>query len=199
MPKPSPEDDTVLQYLYLCANPLRGDDEIMREYEALKCHPRIKSIGFLRPDVLMVGTDEIIITYKGNQYYIGEFIIFLIRRQVDCYWETEFRFWNVTNPLYFFPEKEGTQPQVGYIHPHIMPANDELLGCPNGALCIAKGQFGVHMHMRKGEMHLAAPRLIEILETYPTGHPYTDASEWPIWEGKSDAWYQTSQNSVWPD
>jgi hypothetical protein len=183
MSQPSQEDDMILQYLYLCANPLRGDDEIMQEYEALKHHPRITSLGFLRPDVLMVGTDEIIITYKNQKYLIGEFIIFLIRRQVECYWEVDFRFWNVTNPISFANDDEGN-PVVNYVHPHITPANDDILGCSNGALCISQGQFGVFQYMRKGEMHLAAPRLIEILETYPTGTAYHDADNWPIYKPK---------------
>ena len=180
------EDDILLQYMYLCANPLRGDAQIEIEYDLLKNHPRVTSVAFLRPEVLMAQTDKIIVSDKGKRL-IGEFIIFLIRREIAGYWEVDFRFWNVSNPILIeADDPEATDQDVIFIHPHIMPAKDDLLGCANGALCISKGQFAVYQHMRKGEMHLAVPCLIDILESYPTGQPYYDAYEWPLWKGEKD-------------
>lgn len=177
------EDDIILQYLYLCENPLRDDDQVLREYEELKHNSRVTNIAFLRPDVLMVGTDKIVVQSEGVKYLVGEMIIFLIRRKVDGYWEVDFRFWNVTNPIYI-DDTDYSPENVNYIHPHIKPTYDDVLGVPNGALCIQSGQFSVYQYLRKGEMHLVVPRLIEILETYPTGTPYGEASTWPEWHGE---------------
>jgi hypothetical protein len=180
------DDDILLQYMYLCENPLRGDIQIELEYHQLINHPRVMSVAFLRPEVLMVQTDEIIVSDKGRRL-IGKFIIFLIRRQIAGYWEVDFRFWNVSNPILIEDDDpEATDKDVVFIHPHIMPAKDDLLGCANGALCISKGQFAVYQHMRKGEMHLAVPCLIKILESYPTGVTYLDAQHWPLWKGGKD-------------
>lgn len=183
------EDQLVEQYLKFCANPLRGEEQVLKEYELLKHHPRITSLAFYRPDILMVGTDQIMVYSKQQLRVIGEMIIFFIRRQVDEYWETDFRFVNVTNPL--MSKATDKQPsQVTHMHPHIIVGDHDLIECPNGRLCISKGQFGVYAAMRKGEMHVAAPRMVEILEVYPSGSTYADAEKWPELEfggGKSDA------------
>ena len=182
-------EDLRLQYLYFCDNPLRDDQQVMREYDLLVNHPRVTGVGFLRPNVMIVSTDSIIISDQGRRL-IGEFIIFLFRHKTDGYWEVDFRFQNVTNPL-SFEEKDSTDEVVAeegrmYMHPHIYAADDDVLGCPNGALCIDKGQFGIYQHLRKGEIHLVTPKLIETLETYPTGTPYMAAYSWPLWNGGSD-------------
>lgn len=174
------EERFIEQYVRLCASPLRGEAEIVNEYEALKHHPRVTGLSFYRPDVLMVGTDEIIIEYQQQKYYIGDFIIFLVRRQVGGYWDTDFRFWNVTCPLCH--KRQGAVMEGFYIHPHIIQATDELLDCDNGELCISRGQFTIYQHLRKGEMHRAADRLIEVLEVYPTGKAYQEPYYWPKWE-----------------
>lgn len=175
------EEDVLLRYLYFCSNPLRGDEQVAVEYEMLKAHPRVTGVAFYRNDVLMVGTDEIILRETGSKYVIGEFIIFLIRKRVGMYWEVDFRFWNITTTL------TNDDSGVVYIHPHIFKAvKDNPLDCPNGALCIQKGQFDVYQYIRRGEIHHAVPRLIEILETYPTGTAYREASNWPLWSKKDD-------------
>jgi hypothetical protein len=48
-----------------------------------------------------------------------------------------------------------------------------------GQLCISQGQFGVYQFLRKGEIHYAVPRILEILRTYGEGHPYAKVSCWP--------------------
>lgn len=181
-----PEMQLRERYVRLCANPLRGEAQILEELEELKGHPRVKYVGFRGEHVLLVGTDLLVVKDEFRLHRkIGEFIIFLLRRESGGYWETDFRFWNVTNPLTYEVD-EGRDYEVGWIHPHIMPADDQLLSCPNGALCISRGQFPVHQFMRKGQMHLAAPALIDILETYPTGTPYKEAHYWPLMEGEYD-------------
>ncbi|OGG41497.1 hypothetical protein A2837_03265 [Candidatus Kaiserbacteria bacterium RIFCSPHIGHO2_01_FULL_46_22] len=174
------EDDIKLQYLCFCENPLRSTDQILRDYEVLKAHPRVTGIAFHSPYVLMIGTDEIVVTENHKKRLIGEFIIFLIRKKVESYWEIDFRFWNVTNTLTV--SVEGNESV--YVHPHIYVTDDDFIGCPSGQLCINHGQFDVYQYIRRGEMHYAAPRLIEILETYPTGTAFHGADNWPLWRKK---------------
>lgn len=166
----SNEKSTIRSYLALCANPIRDEAQVLREYHELAHYPRVVTIGFYRPDVLMVGTDPMVIQYEGHRYNVGEFIIFLIRRKVGNYWETGFRFRNVT----VAPRGDRLA-----MHPHILVALDGLLPCLNGKLCISRGQFPVYQMLRKGEMHRVVRRLIEILEMYPTGLPYEDVGHWP--------------------
>jgi hypothetical protein len=173
-------DNLLARYLHFCANPLRDNEQIAAEYAELVSHPRVTTVAFYRPDVLMVGTDEIIINFKQRKFLIGEFIIFFIRRMVDGYWHVDFRFWNVTNTLRSV-EYTGHPPIPTFIHPHILVAKDKLLECPNGSLCISKGQFSVYQHIRKGEIHRAVPRLIDILEIYPTGQEHHSADNWPLY------------------
>lgn len=171
------EEELLLRYMYFCSNPLRDDEQITAEYEMLKSHPRVTGLAFYRDDVLMIGIDEIILTENGSKYLIGEFIIFLIRSRIENYWEVDFRFWNVSGCR--------MNEQTIYIHPHILKTDpDGYLDCPNGKICISRGQFNVYQYLRRGEIHNAVPRLIEILETYPTGTAYHKASNWPLWEEK---------------
>jgi hypothetical protein len=175
-------DDFTAKYLMLCANPLRDDTQVKSELEELKRNPRVKCLGFYSKDILMVGTDEIILIDKGTKHLIGEFILFLSRRYDRGYWKVAFRFWNV-NGLMYLKDEEGRTKGEGRIHPHILQSESPMLTCPSGELCISQGQFGVYQYMRKGELHYATQRLIEILETYPTGRPYLEASHWPVWTG----------------
>lgn len=171
--------DICRKYITLCANPLRPNSQVISEYEQLKAHPRVNTVGFL-DDVLMVGTDNISIIYQGVQYLIGEFVIFILRRQVANYWEVNFRFWNVTHPVWL--SSSHGKADICVPHPHILPAQDSVLDCPNGILCMTRGQFSIYQYIRKGEIHKAVPLLIEILEIYPTDQPYLDVTNWPVWE-----------------
>lgn len=170
----------IPDYLDFCANPLRGEAEILRECEILKNHPRVKYLAFSKSNVLMVGTDEIIITHKGKRYLIGEFIIFIGRKEVAGYWEVNFSFMNITNPIIkrsddFYNEAFSEL----RMHPHIatLHGSDRHM---IGKLCISRGQFPVFQYLRQAKIHLAVPRLIEILEVYPTGSPYTSVENWPV-------------------
>jgi len=173
------ENEIINQYLQLCRNPLRSDEQVRQEYFALKHHPRVTNIGFSK-DVMVVGTDMITISYAGAVHEIGEFIVFIIRRQVGDYWDVDFRFRNVTH---IRQRKIAITGKMDFCHhPHIAAAWDTLLASPNGRLCINSGQFGVYQHLRKGEMHHAIPLLIELLEIYPTGTAYLSVETWPIKE-----------------
>ncbi len=176
------EAEVMKNYLALCSNPLRGDDQLLAEYEELKQNPRVKIIAFYRADIMMVGTDEIVVTVGGTKYCIGEFIIFLIRKKDKGYWKVDFRFQNATHAQHTY-DMSGQLITNTYHHPHIMDMKCGIIDAPSGRLCINKGQFSVYQHMRKGEMHSATSCLIEILETYPTGNPYRAATSWPEWRG----------------
>lgn len=167
------------RYLDLCRNPLRGDKQVSREFDELINHPRVVGINMLKTEVLMVGTDPIIITDRRREYEIGEFIIYLIRKPTgQGYWETDFRFWNVTGSIY--PDGEiRSHDKVVYVHPHITPMRDKKYPFPNGKICIERGQFDVYQYIRLGQMHWAVDRLFEILETHTSGGAYLDPCNWP--------------------
>lgn len=174
-----------VQYLHFCKSPLRSHKQILEEYEELKAHPRVTNLGFLKPHILMVGTDKIIINSNGIKYLIGEFIIFLIRKENKGYFEVDFRFQNVTNPVTDLGGVDGYSPV--YMHPHIVAGESGELGCANGPLCISKGQFGIYQHLRKGEIYQATDQLIRILEIYPTGKAYHEVWYWPQLKEGSNA------------
>jgi hypothetical protein len=181
---PQDTEQAVLeQYLEFCANPLRGPDVVRTEYETLVHHPRVVRVGFYNPDIMMIGTDSIIVTTEdGLKRVIGQMILFFIRREIDGYWEVSFRIGNVTHPITIERARNGqaTGNSSTYVHPHVVASSHEEIEFVTGNLCINQGQFSVYTAMRKGEMHVAAPRLIEILEVYPTGCPYHGAEAWPV-------------------
>lgn len=178
------ESKIVSAYLKFCSNPLRTEAQIRDEYDALVHHPRIMSIGFYKPTIMMIGTDAITVNSNGLRRLIGQMIFFLVRKQRGGYWEVDFRFINATNPLMSNPE-DGSSPKPTYMHPHISVGGYKPIAHDTGRLCIQRGQFDVYAAMRKGEIHVAAPRLIEILEVYPSGVAYRKAENWPTLEEMS--------------
>lgn len=171
-------DPFTEQYLAFCANPLRDNQQTITELPQLASLPFVKMLRFYNRSILMVGTDSVIIENNGHQYDVGEFIFFLIRRRVGRWWHTDFRFMNVTYPP---PDpKEDEDYYFAYLHPHIMAYPYTPIKATTGKLCISRGQFGVYQYLRRGEMHLAVPRLWEILHAYGTGSTYEDVEHWPL-------------------
>lgn len=162
----------VRQYLAFCSNPLRGEEQLRREFEVLAGLPKVKRVAFYNPHTLIIGTTLVTIRHPehGTYHDVGEFLIFLIRKRVERAWEVTFRFNNVSGDIY------GNS---GYHHPHITSTKYDGLDFDTGGLCIQKGRFHVYQHIRKGEIHLAVPLLIDILHTFTVDYPYHDLSNWP--------------------
>lgn len=165
------------KYVKLCENPLRGRSQILHEYEQLINNPRVQQIAFHGKEALMVGTDNIVINHEGCDYSIGEFIIFLVRQKKGKYFEVAFRFFNTSN--YFVEREIYGAPTNKCMHPHIILKDSDVLTCSNGTMCISEGQFPVHQYLRKGEMHLAVPEIINLLETYTESGAYVEIQNWP--------------------
>jgi hypothetical protein len=181
MPKQS-YTSLLQQYQTFCANPLRGVAQVAKEYEELTHHPRVKNIGFYAPDILMIGTDSIVVRSMGVDYEIGEMIIFFVRRQVNGYYNVDFRFINITHPIVVQVDADEL-PAVTNMHPHISASviTSPVYGLTplTGKLCISHGQFDVQAAIRRGEMHVAVPRMIEILECYDEDNAYISVRFWP--------------------
>lgn len=171
------KQDMLAQYIEFCASPLRNATEIEAELEELQKNPDVKYMAFHKPHVLMIGTPLLVIHWKGIDYEIGEFIIFLTRKRDGRVWETGFRFANVTNSIELC-DMEGVVRDI-CIHPHI--CQDEYLdiGLHVGELCISNGQNIVYQSLRKGFINKAFVHLWAALKIYGTGKPFFKIEDWP--------------------
>ena len=165
-------DEFRQEYYRFCANPLRSQAAIDEDLDALLYHNAVVSVAFCKPDILAIGTQMLIIEYKGLSYEIGEFIFFLKRERNGKIWKTNFRFLNITEELWA---------ESGVMHPHIIEMIDDAIGdLPTGQLCIARGQTQVHQALRQGIMSIAFSALDVALRTYGTGKPFLSIEHWPI-------------------
>jgi len=176
------------QYQRFCANPLRNDATLKEEFEALMRVEGITRVAFMDDETMVLGTE--LITMVGPKthklYEIGEFLIFLFRKRKGRIWEVSFRFHNVTQTPSQRWKHDGSYYRTEYAHPHILIGDFPSIAVPTGTLCIQQGKFHVYQHLRKGEIHLAAPIFMQILNSYGPGRPYYPLGHWPK-IGGSDA------------
>ncbi len=174
-----PAELTVLeQYIEFCGSPLHSTDDIVAEYNELQRNPNIQYVGFHKPHILMVGTSELVITWDGISYEIGEFVIFFIRKRVGRIWEIDFRLINVTNSIDVYDEHSKLRSII--MHPHAIDKKHEDIQVPTAPLCISSGQFVIYQSLRKGYINKAFSHLWKALQTYDTGTPYHDVEDWPL-------------------
>jgi hypothetical protein len=181
------------QYLTFCESPLRGPEPIEVEFHRLLKHPEVTYVAFHKPHILMVGTKTIRIHWMGEDYIIGEFIFFLVRKRVGRVWETTFRFANITNTLDERYLDDTLHPT--YLHPHIIVQDYKDIEILTGELCISSGQFEVYQALRKGHIDKVVELLFITLRTYGTGRPFIPIEYWPTSssEGMSHDRHDTSQ------
>lgn len=167
-------DSVQAQYLRFCANPLRDAATVATEFDLLCAVPGIERIAFLNEHTLVLGTRHIVIYDPETRTHrdVGEFLIFIRRYYENPTWDVAFRFQNITRDLY------GNS---GYMHPHIVYSDYDKIPTPTGGLCIQRGRYHIFQHIRRGEIYLVAPLLLEILDTYNMHGPYHELYNWPVY------------------
>lgn len=156
------------QYVDFCYSPLRSDGQIEEDFERLISHPQVTTMCFIRPQVLAIGTTEVVIEYQNREYVIGQFAILLQRSKERKSWQTSFSFLNPSGSISTtFNDLEST-----YLHPHIKLEYDEYLDLPVGKLCIEQGQIRIYTAIREGKLYTAFILLYRILQMYDAEFPF---------------------------
>lgn len=133
--------DLLESYLQFCANPLRGREQVMKEFHTLLAHKMVTGIAFHNESVLAVGTKKILIVDPETDYLhvIGEFIIFLVRHRVGRTWQVSFAFQNTTNALVKLYKEKDVCCEEHLMHPHITGSHyHPFIDAVHGTLCIKK-------------------------------------------------------------
>lgn len=170
------------RYANFAVSPLKTRAEVNESFDKLLHVPGIVSVEFHEDDILMLGTEDIIIQYPPHNSWhsVGNFIIFIVRYYANDYWNVAFRFFNASNQLYGFGF--GAPGDV-YLHPHIITTTYDLIEAPTGKLCIVDGYHHIYQRIRRGEIHLAAPLLLQVLRTYDRHGEYISLTNWEtVWE-----------------
>ena len=164
------------QYVRFCSNPLRNTEVVRTEFAELCAVPGVNQIAFYDAHTLILGTEHIILPDPTTKklHDVGEFLIFIRRFYVNPTWDVSFRFRNITRDLY-----DGS----GYMHPHIVWNTFDEIEVPTGGLCIQRGKYDIYQFIRRGEIHLVAPLLIDVLKTYNPSGPYHELDNWPEYQG----------------
>lgn len=165
----------VATYLRFNTNPLRSAAVVQKEFDVLCATPGIKQVAFYNEHTLMLGTENIVIfdPETDTAREVGEFLIFIRRYYANPWWDVSFRFRNITYAI------EDGYP---HLHPHILRSEYPAIDIPTGELCISRGQYYIYQHIRRGEMHLVASLLLDILRTYQLLGPYQPLWHWPEYE-----------------
>lgn len=178
------------KYVELCWSPLRDTNTINEELIELLENPLVSHVAFYDDDcglddTLMVGTRSIIVydsVYEVHRY-LGKFIIYLTRCRIDRHWSVEFNLVNIdSRPMLHevddvtgesWVSKEYPNP-----HPHMTTAEHLIFGTV-AKICIGSGRFQILQHLRKGELHHATTRIIDLLHTLGPDSAYLEVQYWP--------------------
>ena len=172
------------QYRQFCASPLNTNEAIDKDLFNLLHNEGVAEVRLYQPDILMVGTKPIVIAHEDSEYYIGDFIIFLVRRRTHKIWETSFCFSNPTGSILI----KGKDDESYFVmHPHIV--EDEKhpdIKMPVGWLCISHGQIPIYQALREGRINDAVSRLLAALQSYEKRSPYQKIEYWPLQQRETE-------------